>query len=86
MMKGSNGFGNGPRRNSNHRIARIPRTICSGLGQVNDTMGSSVLEPEKDPIFFVLRAKGKELMLKMFDLDTKEQAKLADLKRGRKEG
>ena len=85
MMKASNGLADGLRRHSNHRVARVPRTICSGLGPKKNS-NQSLMETDREAIFFVLRAKGKELMLKMFDLDPKEQAKLADLKKGRKTG
>ena len=39
------------------------------------------IDPNTKPQFFVLRAKGKELMLKMYDMDPESQAKLASLKR-----
>jgi len=38
-------------------------------------------DDQRKPTFFVLRAKGKELMLKMFDLNPAAHEKLANLKR-----
>jgi len=60
------------RKNSNPKIARFPPSVFTSKPQSKKI--------EVDPKFFVLRAKGKELMLKMYDTSADALAMLAILK------
>ena len=89
MMEASDGQKVRSRRNSNPDLARIPQTVFTtkqgaqqpaktaafkpnNLDQSNN--GSILDSIEQEPSYFVLRAKSKELLLKMYDTSAESHA------------
>ena len=71
-MTVSYSFQRNSRRNSQPKVARVPTSVLLSEAQ------SKISQQETK--FFVLRAKDKELMLKMYDTSTKALTMLATLK------
>ena len=71
-MTVSYSFQRNSRRNSQPKVARVPTSVLLSEAQSKIS--------QQEPKFFVLRAKDKELMLKMYDTSTKAQTMLATLK------
>ena len=77
LMKASDGMQKRQRRNSNPKLARIPHTVFTTnkveehVTQMKNQNSQDAGEHQSSqPTFFVLRAKDKELLLKMYDKDS----------------